>query len=429
MVTCLSKEELEYLIQLAHSLEPVLRLRLMCHMDIASYKDLSAKYLKAFGVSKHTDMDENVIYCLDGENGVEDLSVLFKSDSHLAVHATWIVAGTTNQLQSLRDKNTPNINQRIYFWNQDVGILVERYFIKNQSIENIIARTSLNGSSMSWESKRTFYNRRSDFRGSEIKVMGSTVSAPFVSYSQSEVKRIKWYKDRNGGDIASVTHLTGVGSFVEAMDMLASDMNMSSTKYLRRDNFRGSPIIKNRTVAGYTGMVGNLASGEVDIVINPIMHIIQRYGFVDFLHGLATLTPGLMVGSDAGNEDSAWFTYFQPFDNRLWLFLFVNVTLALVAVRLIQFLHLNGPVKMGTFAYILGWISDFTAVFFSFFGKPSDFGVWWAIASPKVMLFFVFLSGNIVFMAYKAGLAAELAVRRQLLPFHTPEGMYQADYK
>ena len=46
----------------------------------------------------------------------------------------------------------------------------------------------------------------------------------------------------------------------------------------------------------------------------------------------------------------------------------------------------------------------------------------------RVLLFSVFLSGNVVFMSYRASLTAELAVKEDKMPFTTLEGLLNSDY-
>ena len=47
----------------------------------------------------------------------------------------------------------------------------------------------------------------------------------------------------------------------------------------------------------------------------------------------------------------------------------------------------------------------------------------------RLLLLFAFLLGNLVFMVYKASLTAELAARRERLPFNRLEHLLESDYR
>lgn len=50
-------------------------------------------------------------------------------------------------------------------------------------------------------------------------------------------------------------------------------------------------------------------------------------------------------------------------------------------------------------------------------------------ATLRFLLFGIFLTGNVVFMSYKASLTSKLAVRERVLPFQNLEDFLASDYR
>ncbi len=421
--------ELETLLELMEACKPMLRIRLMCG-DLIGKRVLNDYALeRTIGVSQHLQAEENLVYCTNNSqsNSPRHFVQMLSSGNRNAIGLTWIVIAPKTDIDLITDMAKMDINRRIYFWDLDSNSLVEKYSINGIVVERTLAKLAKNASQVLLLSGDNFLRRRADFQDLTLKTMGHGVDAPFVQFPNEAVHKSVWKKKRRGNVMAELSRSQGSGSFVDTVEMLEADLNFSTRVFLRKDNFRGFPLIKNGSFVGYTGMIGNLLFGEVDLIMTPIQHIIERYGFMAFTHGLGTLTGGLMVGSNAGNEDRAWLTYLLPFDTQLWLLLLVNSAVAAWAIKLVQLMYIHGYAD--TLIRLVECWSDFWMVLFSYFGRPSSSNIWWTINSTKVLLFIIFLSGNMVFMSYKAGLTAELSVRKQILPFTDPKGMYEADYK
>ena len=74
------------------------------------------------------------------------------------------------------------------------------------------------------------------------------------------------------------------------------------------------------------------------------------------------------------------------------------------------------------------WISHSWLIFCSYFGRkptPIQFETRFPL---RVLLFSIFLAGNVIFMSYRASLTSELSVRDSLMPFTNLEGLLATDF-
>ncbi len=75
-------------------------------------------------------------------------------------------------------------------------------------------------------------------------------------------------------------------------------------------------------------------------------------------------------------------------------------------------------------------VGDFWMVGTSYFGRPAtDKQRINASSAINVLFLVVFFVGNIVFMSYKSSLTAELAVKRDKIPFNSLEELFQSEYR
>ncbi len=59
-------------------------------------------------------------------------------------------------------------------------------------------------------------------------------------------------------------------------------------------------------------------------------------------------------------------------------------------------------------------------------GGLRDYGIGFSI---RALLLSVFITGNVIFMGYRASLTSELSVRRLELPFSDPPGFLESDFR
>ncbi len=380
---------------------------------------------QAVGFDKRVTEEDSLIYCLSHKRS--DIDKLLMSDNgRHAVGNIWVLIGKTEEVVSMNTNLCVNINRLVYFLDTVTGRLTETYSIANMTVSSVLGHIG-HGGSIHWERDNNVLNRRADFMGLHLRAGSFAVGAPMISYSNEDRKHFRWTKDRKGSLVADVTDETASGAFVEVMDVLQSALNFSTSKIVRKDGSLGFPRFVNGTFVGYTGIIGDLLSRDIDLVMAPMRHVIERYSIMDFLHGIGTYTNSILVNANAGNEEQEWLTYLLPFRANLWLLLFANSLCATVAITLVSLLYFTN--MQNVVLILFDFLASFWMILMSYFGKPLSVQKLWQARPTRILLFFIFFSGNLVFMFYKAGLTTELSIKAQKLPFNTAKGLYESNYR
>ncbi len=361
---------------------------------------------------------ENVIYCAD-EN-----SDKYLLNHQLEARNTVLIYGSEKALKIFYENYAKvYINMRVYFLSNDTGMLKESYYVNGQTVTNELGKVV--GQEFEWTTNiKDTLPRRANFHGSSFKVVGYQ-SAPLIFFSKHALSNVKWREDRKKSMVGYVHHKQAKGTFADTLGLVRQDLNFTTTVVLRQDGNIGYPVMVNGSFRGINGMIGDLMSGDVDMILAPVAHTWDRYGFMDFSHAISSLTNSLLVDVNAGSEDQGWLTYLHPFETRLWISLCLNSLLAVFAINLVQVLC----TKSCSFQRLGSVLGDYWMIFMSYFGKPPQSDFTQSMLPLKVMMYLIFLSGNLVFISYKAALTTELSTRRHLLPFESPKGFYESNYK
>ncbi len=79
--------------------------------------------------------------------------------------------------------------------------------------------------------------------------------------------------------------------------------------------------------------------------------------------------------------------------------------------------------------FLGGVVKNSYAVFVSNFGMKSPLMELSSGTSTRILVLFVFMTGNVMFMAYRASLTSELSVRKYTSPFNNFEELLDSDYR
>ncbi len=369
---------------------------------------------------------ENIVFCAEDHDPDVFLQMLKIGYSH-AVKNEWLVIGSTHAVTKLIQKAQIRVNQCVLFFNTDSGILEEVYWIGYQLVHHILAQKHTKQGQLLWTKDKNILKRRSDLHGLLLKATVHRDWPPLAYHTDWLFNHMKYVNDSKGALVHHLANNDTLGILPDIVNMLQIDTNFTTKRTVRKDEDIGFPIMVNGTFRGFSGMIGDLLSGEIDLILSPVVRTIEYHGFMTFFHRMSTLTAGLFVSAAAGQEDQDWLTYLLPFQYQLWILLLLNSLVAVMAIKLVQFLSFDQCNNAIT--SVMEAMSDFWMVLLSYFGRPSQSKLWWNVRSSKILILIIFLSGNLVFMTYKSALTSELAVRRQLLPFHSAKEFYQSDFK
>ncbi len=169
-------------------------------------------------------------------------------------------------------------------------------------------------------------------------------------------------------------------------------------------------------------MVRSLLLGHADLSASSVTLSAERFMAVDFLYPLGTETYAIYI-SNPGREALNWDIYRQPFTRELWIFLIVAALALAVCVRGINAVYATREKKRGSTPASLKFLGDVWSVFSSYLGgrpsTPPPDTRW----GSRFLMLSILLTGNVVFMSYRAAVTSDLAVWSIKLPFHDLIGL------
>ena len=170
-------------------------------------------------------------------------------------------------------------------------------------------------------------------------------------------------------------------------------------------NFTSELIIRNvgqwgyLTKTGWNGMIGDVLSGDVDFIAAPLAMNLIRFKVVDYLHILGTETVGVYIPMK-GLEEQAWMSFLYPLTTGVWVFLLLNAIVMLVVYKYFQLIkNRKGLLNRPKFQVITDAVRDFLMLATSYFGR-SNSSKEVGSTQIRILLFAVFFSGMLVFVAY-----------------------------
>ncbi len=155
----------------------------------------------------------------------------------------------------------------------------------------------------------------------------------------------------------------------------------------------------------------------------------MRFTAIDYLLPVGVETPSMVIKKN-GLENFTWLTYLKPFRTDLWYLLVFNCIFVVVSVRVMKSNYFASATPKGSFPEPKNHVAkDAWDILSSYFGGAGGDLHSQKRPSLGILLLVIFFSNNLVFMTYKASLTAELAVRKEKLPFSTLEDLFESHYR
>lgn len=244
---------------------------------------------------------------------------------------------------------------------------------------------------------------------------------PFVIYDHRVHQQAR---PENGTKLKQMDQVIA-GMFAEIGSKLAKDMNFRLQYFVRWDYSWGRRL----TNGTWTGLVGNLLDDDVDFIGTSLTLTLERFSVIDFALPLGKETFALFI-SRKPSEEYAWFSYFLPFKNQLWLFLFINSLVMISVITLLNGVYYRGNPLTHTSVLKLMYelAHDYWSLMASYLGRAHQDLIWTQHLALRLFLTIVIFVGSIVFISYRASLTSELSVTRETWPFNSLEGLLASDY-
>lgn len=146
------------------------------------------------------------------------------------------------------------------------------------------------------------------------------------------------------------------------------------------------------------------------------------------MHSPLVETPAVYIPRKT-MERREWLAFLYPLQAQVWTLLFVNSFGLLIALKCLEWYYHGSKSWFGNPSILLvEALGDLWMLGASYFGRKPNQTPSSNERAIRIMLLLSFLSGNIVFMAYRASLTAELSVRRFTAPFQTVDELTDSDY-
>ncbi len=374
-----------------------------------------------------TKPDESVLFCAEHGNASHQFIHLLGQNYQNAVLSRWMFVGHPKSIDKISKKSNIEINKKVLFVNTLAETVEEIFHVNKETVRNKLLND------YSWTRKTNTFDDvhyRNDLRGLVLKGAMTKKWPPLMYYDPKAIRHIKWKKNKKGVLQTKVSNDQAKGAFVDILHYLEKDLNFTVDMFMSKRNDLGFYKIVNGKILGWTGHIGELLAGEVDILTYPNIYSPDKFGVLSVMHMMDTLTPGLLVSVTAGVEDLEWFTYLLPFKLHTWIVLLFGSLLVLLTARASQILYNLINMEKDLFGFRKHFPSYCTVMFF-FAGLPT-----WAISndigrlSQRLLkkLEIVFVFGSLTFMSYKAALTSKLSLQKYVLPFTTLEEFYFSDF-
>lgn len=322
-------------------------------------------------------------------------------------------AGTNKPLiLMIRQQNQPcpRLDQKIYYYESLNHSLTEEYCLNGTKYRSHL--------DPDWIDLSFSLLRRSDLRGMKFKVL-IEVQEPYVTFEKPSIGH---FQTPSGTWVVPISSKDIKGLFIDLMSVLSRELNFQIEWIAPVERNFGVPF-PNGTA---TGMVRTLIAREMDMSVAPFTATLSRFDVMDYLIPLGYETRVIIIKRTT-TEDINWSLLGSPFHRNLWLMLGIKavVFMGLMIIMLILYQRSNLTLK----EVLIQSIENAFNYLGSILGKKVFHIQMEQHVAARIMIFFLFMEGNIIFMAYKASLTSELSVKSYALPFDDLPSLLKSDYK
>lgn len=217
--------------------------------------------------------------------------------------------------------------------------------------------------------------------------------------------------------------LVSKGLFYDIARILELELNFTLSFQVPKDGDFARRL-ENGT---WTGMIGELLAGKADIATASLTVTELRSKVVNFLIPVEFETDAIYIRNPRSYTWS-WTLFLQVFSTEFW------ATLCLSALLLGLCLHLTlrRNQSCSGVPHLYGWAEGFFMVFRTNFGGKMNVALpdgWSGDMASGFLLLGILMTGNVVFISYRASLTSELSVTNSKLPFSTLDELQRTEFR
>ena len=323
-----------------------------------------------------------------------------------------------------------SINEEVYLLNENTGHIFETYTINNIKTKRKVAFLG-EDLQIIWTENKNMVKRRSNFHGIFLKSL-TLSTGDDVKLNKEFSYKATYFPNNGTYDITE--YITGI--IIDAFSTIQNTLNFTTKYYMRADRKVGQVMKYSNGTLGGVGIIPDVFLGKADFIAAPLSITLPRMPYLDYLPEL-NFTYGMKV-----------FNY----DVRFIKISIINYLLGCLFMpkqQKTESIDLKLPTNPFTF---MVWACVLTTSGMIVISKfvvldvmQNPIGIFWETfvvhfggnfegphttrKSYKIIIFTTLFCGNIIWMGYQASLTVDLSVAEPKLPFNSPEGLLNSDWK
>ncbi len=393
----------------------------------ASFLDFEKHIEESFAFvldkDNHGHLEKLIVELLSSERGYQH-----------AVGSTWLVLGSSTHLDEAMERvqEFVRVNQKVLFVDMASGQVTEAYNMVKKNVLHNVGKLSLVDGKVRYSQMdhRNWLQRHSNLMGQEL----NGLMVPQIPYLIiPEATRLKTSNEsvmvtHRGSRMREITNEIILGLFKEVLVYLEVNLNFTSRLWLSQAKSKHSFGTKYNGT--WNGMIGHMVNGEGDFIGTSLTQTAIRFEAVKFAQPVATETLALFVPYQ-GFDQREWLAFLYPLTPGLWTLLLGNTILLLLIFKALEFYYFGPSVawRRGPWLILVDVVSDFWMLGTAYFGRTPEKKFTSKQEAIRIVLLVTYLTGNLVFMSYKASLTAALSVKKLSLPFDSIDSLMDSEVK
>ncbi len=364
---------------------------------------------------------DNILICIQPNSNIQLLV------SRLHFRSTMFVVGNETEITDVVRNTTVGVGKKVFFVSVDTGIVTEAYGVGQEKIVNVIGllkddkfiRGELDG----------FLVRRGNFHGQLL--VGVTMDQPplwIFNGREIRARNEDWEITLSGEEFMDITNEPLGGLYYELLNILQKNLNFTAKLVYQKNVQFGSYGAKVN--GSWNGLIGMVERKEVDFLAASVSLLEKRFEILDFAWPVSFFTPTFYVPRKH-LERREWLAFMYPLKAEVWIFIGINALFLFVLLKLLECYYNRDKDSQDQtqISKTTEALSDFWMVIATYFGRSPDKKLIREEKAIRALLLLTLFFGNFVFICYRSSLTAELAVKRQSLPFTTVEELILSDYR
>ena len=338
-------------------------------------------------------MKQNVLFFVDNiEQTIEQLQILIETQNSM------IIFVQNQHFSKIYKTLQLKINQAIFFFKISTQEIHETYIINGKSIKRKLGQINSGTNTFVWEDQinPNFIKRRSNFHGLVLTCMVE-YEENLINAHPSYLTNAPYFPNNKTYQVNGFTF----GIFQDILEELQDQLNFSTVIYKNELPSWGFIYPQPNGTYHGTGIVGDVFFGRADMAL-PLSILSRRAPYVEYLPPIFYSLMGIYIPLHGVSEVMDLTTFTSPLQFHLWIA--ISLTAVILTMFKLSFLQYYASINI-TDCFGFLWTSSMA--FFG--GKPKNTKM--DSKQPyRIIIFFSFLSGFVVWVCYRAEFSAKLSL-------------------